>query len=199
MGTALVVGGKKSCDALVAMVRESGYREITPAFSGGEARRVFAEKEFELVLINTPLSDEFGADLALRAARTAVTGVMLFVRGEQAAEVSAQVEEYGVFVVEKPLSRQIFHQAVRLVEAARRQMLVLERENVRLQAKMEETRLICRAKCILIESLGMTEELAHRHIEKQAMDLRMTRREIAQSILERYESNERLGRDGAAI
>lgn len=183
MGTALVVGGKKSCDVLVALVRENGYLEITPAFSGGEARRALAEKEFELVLINTPLSDEFGTDLALRTARASVTGVMLFVRGDQAAEVSAKVEECGVFVVEKPLSRQIFHQAVRLVEAARRRMLALERENIKLQTKMEEIRLVCRAKCILMASLGMTEDQAHHHIEKQAMDLRVTRREIAQGIL----------------
>ena len=33
----------------------------------------------------------------------------------------------------------------------------------------------------------MTEAEAHRHIEKLAMDARVTRRQIAQSIIRRYE------------
>ena len=52
---------------------------------------------------------------------------------------------------------------------------------------MNEVRIINRAKCCLIEYLKMTEPQAHRYIEKQAMDLRQTKREIAESILKTYE------------
>ena len=48
--------------------------------------------------------------------------------------------------------------------------------------------MVDRAKCILIQYLNMTEPQAHRYIEKQAMDLRVSRREIAQGILQTYES-----------
>ena len=44
-----------------------------------------------------------------------------------------------------------------------------------------------RAKYVLIEHLGFSEEQAHRYIEKQAMDRRMTRRGIAEGILNTYE------------
>nr|WP_283242870.1 ANTAR domain-containing protein [Fumia xinanensis] len=82
----------------------------------------------------------------------------------------------------------MFYQAIKLISASRRRILGLKNENVRLQKKIEEIRLVDRAKCALIEYLGMTEAQAHRHIEKQAMDLRMTRREVAQGILQTYES-----------
>ena len=49
-------------------------------------------------------------------------------------------------------------------------------------------RLIDRAKCVLIQYLTMTEPQAHRYIEKQAMDTRTTRREVAQQILRTYET-----------
>ena len=52
----------------------------------------------------------------------------------------------------------------------------------------EDIRLIDRAKCILIEYLNMTEKQAHKYIEKQAMDLRTTRRAVAESLLRTYES-----------
>ena len=47
--------------------------------------------------------------------------------------------------------------------------------------------MIDRAKCILIQYLNMTEAEAHRYIEKQAMDMRSTKRVIAEGILRTYE------------
>ena len=52
--------------------------------------------------------------------------------------------------------------------------------------KMEEIKLINRAKWALINSLGMTEADAHRYIEKQAMDRCVARREIAENIIQTY-------------
>ncbi|MGB4438219.1 MAG: ANTAR domain-containing protein, partial [Sedimentibacter sp.] len=54
--------------------------------------------------------------------------------------------------------------------------------------KIEEIRIVTRAKCVLIQYLNMTENQAHRYIEKQAMDMRTTREEISLSILKTYES-----------
>ena len=66
-------------------------------------------------------------------------------------------------------------------------MAGLRQENVKLQSKIEEIRLVDRAKCALIQYLSMTEEQAHHFIEKQAMDMRTTKREIAEGILKSYE------------
>ena len=52
--------------------------------------------------------------------------------------------------------------------------------------KMEEIRLVNRAKWLLIEKLTMTESDAHRYIEKQAMDQCVSRREIAKGIIQTY-------------
>lgn len=175
-------------DALVQLLRSSGYAASASVQSGADARRLLLGSDYGLVLINTPLSDEFGHELAVSAAAGTGAGVLLIVRGEQADEVSARVEDYGVFVVPKPVSRQMFYQSLKLVAAAHRRMLGLKSENVRLQQKIEEIRLVDRAKCALIQYLGMTEPQAHRYIEKQAMDLRLTRREISERVLKTYEN-----------
>lgn len=52
----------------------------------------------------------------------------------------------------------------------------------------EEKRLIDRAKRTLMRYLGFTEPQAHRYIEKHAMDLRVTRTEVARGVLKIYES-----------
>ena len=51
----------------------------------------------------------------------------------------------------------------------------------------DEQQLIIRAKCTLIQYLKLTEPQAHKYIEKQSMDLRKTKLEIAQRILKTYE------------
>ena len=51
---------------------------------------------------------------------------------------------------------------------------------------MEEIRLVNRAKWLLIEELKMTEQEAHRYIEKQAMDRCVTKRVVAEQILSTY-------------
>ena len=48
---------------------------------------------------------------------------------------------------------------------------------------MEELRLVNRAKWLLIEKQGMTEEEAHRHIQNQAMERRTSKKQIARSII----------------
>ena len=53
---------------------------------------------------------------------------------------------------------------------------------------MEDIRVMNKAKWFLIEQLKMTEQEAHRYIEKQAMDLGLTRRQVALNILKTYES-----------
>jgi response regulator NasT len=92
-----------------------------------------------------------------------------------------------VFVVPKHCSRQFFFQSLRLAGAARSRLLVLHRENARLQTAIEEIRIVDRAKCALIQCLMMTEPQAHRHIEKQAMDLRVSKLDVAKTILKTYE------------
>ena len=62
----------------------------------------------------------------------------------------------------------------------------LEGENERLRAALDTAKLVGRAKCALVLHAGMSEETAHRYIEKRAMDRRVSNREIALEILDMY-------------
>ena len=71
--------------------------------------------------------------------------------------------------------------------ASRKRVQNLESENHKLQKKIDEIRLVDRAKCILIQYLNMTEPQAHKYIEKQAMNMRQSRLQTAEMILKTYE------------
>ena len=144
--------------------------------------------DYGVILINAPLADEFGRDLAACAAQETRAGVLLLTRGDKLESAWARLESSGVFVVEKPLNPVLFRQACRMARACRARLTALTRENLRLQKKLEEIRLVAQAKYALMQLQGMTEAQAHRYIEKRAMDLRVTRGTVAQEILQSYES-----------
>ena len=62
----------------------------------------------------------------------------------------------------------------------------MEKKAATLEEKMEEIRVINHAKWILIQHMKLTEDEAHKLIEKQAMDTRRTKREIAEGIIRTY-------------
>ena len=57
-----------------------------------------------------------------------------------------------------------------------------------IEDKMKEIRTVNRAKWLLIDQLKMTEADAHHYIEKQAMDLRLTKKQVAKHILRTYDN-----------
>lgn len=189
-GSALIVSGtEKGINLIEDLMRNtSGISDFFYTRNGSEARRMLIENSYDIIIINTPLADEFGHDLALYASTNTVSGLILIVKSEIYEEVCDRVEDYGILVLSKPLSRQTFYSAVKLVSATQKRLLILEKENMKLQKKIEEIRLVDRAKCVLIQYLNMTEAEAHRYIEKQAMDMRKTKKTIAENILNTYDS-----------
>jgi response regulator NasT len=170
------------------LLTHNAYKEIIFAKSCCEAKGILCEREFDLCIINAPLSDEFGTDFALSIVSKTMTQVILLVKNDLEAEASEKVEDFGVFVVAKPINRQIFWNALKLSAASHKRMVELKNENLKLQKKIEDIRFIDRAKCVLIEYLKMTEAEAHKFIEKQSMDLRISKKEVASKILKTYEN-----------
>ena len=182
----LVSASQKFIDAMAALLPPADFWPVTTARSAGEARRLLAEEETDLVLINTPLPDEFGKRLASGLCAAGSTGVLLFVKSDLYDDFSSEMMEAGVMVMPKPASAQMVQQTLRLICASRERMRRMEEKWESVEQKIEEIRLVNRAKWLLIECLGMTEPEAHRYIEKQSMDQRISKREVAESVIRTY-------------
>lgn len=184
----IVSSNEKTASFITQLLDPALYRPVSIAKSGNEASRMLISSTFDIVIVNAPLSDELGYELALNISEKSVSGIILMVKNEIFDEVCDRVEDYGILTVSKPLSKQLFYQSLRLVVATREKLKSLEKENVRLQVKIQEIRIINRAKWALIEYLKMSESQAHRYIEKQAMDMRITKKAVAEGILRTYET-----------
>lgn len=156
------------------------------AHSAGEVKRLLISMPVDILIINSPLPDDFGVELACELSDSAM-GILLFVRNEVFDQTAYKVEDSGVLTLGKPCSRQSFYQAVKLLSATAARLGRLESKNRSLEEKMADIRMVNRAKWLLIENLGMTEKDAHYYIEKRAMDSRLTRREVAEGIIRTYD------------
>lgn len=184
MESALIVcSSDKGIEFYSQLLRAAGVTELSGVKNGAQARRCFIDNDYDVVLVHTPLMDEYGTEAAVAAAERTSAGVLLVVKNEMADETAAKVEDDGVIVIGWPILKPVFHQALKIAAASRRRMLGLKSKNVQLQRQIEDMRAIDRAKCVLIERRHMSEAQAHRFIEKQAMDKRLTRREVAEEIL----------------
>lgn len=189
MESALIVScTEKSIAYLTEILNAASYNHIVVLQSCGDARRLLLEREFDLVIINAPLHDESGESLSRYIASKGISQVILVVKSEYFDAVSAVTEDDGVLVVAKPINKVVFWSVLQLARAAGKRLTRMQAENSKLKQKIEDIRVIDRAKCILISHLNMSEQEAHRYMEKQAMDMRQTKRDIAEGILKTYEN-----------
>lgn len=190
MDRALIVSGNDSATQAISKLIREVYPHCAQSVieTGNEARRLLGEKEYDAVIINCPLGDEYGNEFAAFTVEDTTSVCVMIVRSENADMVFDRMGDDGVMVVPKPISRQLFYQTLKIMNATRRRMLGIQKENVRLRKRLEEMRIINRAKFALMQYLGFSESQAHRYLEKQAMDMRTTKLEIAVSVIKTYES-----------
>lgn len=182
----VVSSAPKFNDALGQMLPAADCYPIFFAGNVAAARREMLDRAFDFVIINAPLPDDDGTRFAIDAVSRPGTVVLLLVHGELYEQVNAQVIPQGIFTLQKPISTQLLQQGLKWLASARERLRSLEKKATTIEEKMEEIRLVNRAKWILIEQLKMTESDAHRHIEKQAMDRCTSKKDIALSIIRTY-------------
>lgn len=186
----LVSAGDKFARTLMALLPPCHYWPVTAVKTAGEARRALNGQGYDMVLINAPLSDDFGTQLASDICARSDAGVLLFVSSELFQEVSDQATERGVLTLPKPTSTQMITHFLRVLCAVRERMRRMEEKQASVEEKIQEIRLVNRAKWALIQCLSMSEEEAHRYFEKQAMDHRISKREAALQVLATYHVQE---------
>lgn len=182
----IVSAVEKIYEYITEILPPGEFSPILRAASAGEAKRMLVSDEADIVIINTPLPDEFGTELALDLSG-GTAGVLLLVKNDYFDQVCYKVEREGVLTVGKPSSRQTLYGAVKLAAAMSARLAKMERKNKTLREKMADIRTVNRAKWLLIENLNMTEKDAHYYIEKQAMDMRLSCHEVAENIIRTYD------------
>ena len=182
----LIVSSNEKFNQVLASIMSPDEFACETVGNVGEGRRALLERDYDIVIVNTPLPDEFGVNFAIDTGADTNSGVLLCINADLFEEVTDKCEEYGVLTISKPTSRQIVKQSLKLLEATRRRLHRMEKKTASFEEKLAEIKEINRAKWLLIENLNMSENDAHKYIERSAMDTRRPKIDIAREIIEEY-------------
>lgn len=183
----LVVSASDSFNtALSELLSEARFSPVRFENSITTAKHTLAERNYDIVIINSPLPDDTGIRFAIDLGDLKSTVAMIFVRAELYAGVYDKVVGHGIYTIARPTSKTVIETALDWMIATRERLKKFEKKTLSTEEKMMEIRTVNRAKWLLIEKEHMTEQEAHRYIEKRAMDLCVSKGSIAEEIIRTY-------------
>ena len=179
----LVSAAEKMNTRLASFFSGGGFEPVTVVDSVAKAQRRLLNREYDLVIVNSPLPDDFGKKLAVDVVAESGGVSLRLVKSDMYDEIASSMIPRGVMVAKRPLEDSVIDQLLNIMCSVCERLKGIRKKTMSLEDKMEEIRLVNRAKWALIKSCHMTEEDAHRFIQKQAMDLCLSKKETAENIL----------------
>ena len=151
--------------------------------SASSARRELLVREYDLVIVNAPLQDGLGTEFVMDVVEKHSSGVILAVPTEVYQNVNDHLIEHGVMTLQKPIKLAELERMIRLVIAMNDRLRAVHKKLRTLNEKMEELKIVSRAKIVLVER-GMSEADAHEYIIREAMNKGLTKRQVAEEIVD---------------
>ena len=182
----IVSASEKSKQTLLGVFTKPVFSPVNTVSNINAAKRAISEQPFDVVVINSPLPDGTGIHFAVDTAENGNTVTLLLAKEDIFCDSRDTLEKNGVFVLQKPTPGSIFQIAVGWLISARERIRKTEKKAQTIEDKMNEIRLVNRAKWLLISELQMSEPEAHRYVEKQAMNRCVSKRVVAEEIIKTY-------------
>lgn len=182
----IISSNKNAAETLTDFIRGSFQCSVKAVESAYQARTYLDKNRMtELAVINSPLMDESGEELAEYIIRNTVAGCIMLGKSEKIEKFSERAEKCGIILVAKPFNRTMLYQLIKTVDISVRRSWKLYEETVRLEQKIDEIKTVDKAKFMLMEYHGMTEEKAHAYLEQYAMNKRKKKSIAALEIIDK--------------
>ncbi|GAB3997466.1 response regulator [Nocardioides marmoraquaticus] len=169
---------------LVEMLGELGYEVVGEAADGERAVELVQSERPDLVLMDVRMPRLDGIAAAERIARDRLAPVVMLTAFSQRDLVERARDAGAMAYLVKPFSRDDLVPAIEMAVSRFAEVTQLEAEVADLQDRLETRKALDRAKSVLQEQLGVSEPEAFRWIQKTAMDLRLSMRQVAEGVVE---------------
>lgn len=178
----LVISNNEKINTSLKSLFKEDY-EIIIAESLNQGQRLIAQRQLDFLIINSPLPDGSGYNIAMDNGNRIPT--IILVGQMNYEDVYYKLSNYGVITISKPARKDLVIQAVRMLETARG-VSSKKPSNKSLAERLMESKRINLAKMLLMADEHITEDEAHKYIVNKAMNLRLSKLEIAEKIIKKY-------------
>ena len=166
-----------------------GYQKGMTASSPQQAKKLLELHRCSLIIIELPFSQNaHETSFLLSIQESSCAFVIVIIQKQQYLSIKERLESFGIFTISKPLQPDVFEQFLAFAKTAFYRMNQFNQRQEQLVEKIKEIKAVDKAKCLLIENEYLSEEAAHKQIEKTAMNERVSRGVIAQRIIYEYEN-----------
>ena len=173
---------------LVELLEEHGYEIVGQASDGEEAVRLANELEPDLIVMDVKMPKMDGITAADKIAEDRICAVVMLTAFSQRDLIKRAKEAGAMAYVVKPFDASDVIPAIEIAMARFAEIRGVEDEVMDLEERLESRKIVDQAKGILQASLDLTEPEAFRWIQKTAMDLRKSMREVAQGVIDHAEN-----------
>jgi response regulator NasT len=168
---------------LKEMLEEEGLDVVGEASDGEAAIRLAREQSPDLVIMDIKMPGMDGLAAAEAIIEGGLGAVLILTAFSQKDLVQRAAEAGAMGYLVKPFQKSDLMPAIEVALARHAELAAVKKEVKQKDDQLEARKVIDRAKGRLMDSQGMTEADAFRHLQKRAMDERRSMREVAQEIL----------------
>lgn len=168
---------------LVELLTEEGYEVVGEAGDGEEVVKLARELEPDLVIMDVKMPKMDGITAAEIIAEERIAPIVMLTAFSQRDLVERARDAGAMAYVVKPFGASDVIPAIEIAMGRFQELKAIEDELVSLEERLESRKIIDQAKGILQQDLGLTEPEAFRWIQKTAMDLRKSMRDVAVGVI----------------
>ncbi len=169
---------------LVELLTDEGYEVVGQVGDGAAAVKLATELEPDVVILDVKMPVMDGITAAEQIAGERLAAVVMLTAFSQRDLVEKAREAGAMAYVIKPFDSSDVVPAVEIARARFAEIVALDAEVGTLEERLASRKAVDQAKGILQETLGMNEPEAFRWIQKTAMDLRKSMREVAEGVVQ---------------
>jgi response regulator NasT len=169
---------------LAEMLGEEGYDVVGQAGDGARAIELAEELRPDLVIVDVKMPVLDGIAAAERIAAKRIAPVVILTAFSQRELVDRARDAGAMAYLVKPFSQSDLVPAIEMAVSRFAEVAALEQEVADLNERLETRKAVDRAKGVLQEELGISEPDAFRWIQKTAMDLRLSMRQVSDGVVE---------------
>ncbi len=169
---------------LVELLQEEGYEVVGQAGDGEDALAQARSLAPDLVVMDVKMPKMDGITAASIIAQERIAPVVILTAYSQRELIDRAREAGAMAYVVKPFDASDVVPAIELAMARFAEIRAVEAEVSDLQERLDSRKAVDQAKGLLMEGLGLTEPEAFRWIQKTAMDLRKSMREVADGVID---------------
>ena len=168
---------------LAEMLTEEGYDVVGQAGDGAKAVELTEALRPDLVILDVKMPVLDGIAAAERIASQRIAPVVILTAFSQRDLVERARDAGAMAYLVKPFSKGDLVPAIEMAVSRFAELITLEGEVADLQDRLETRKAVDRAKSVLQQQLQLSEPEAFRWIQKTAMDLRLSMRQVAEGVV----------------